>query len=81
MTDKIVVLSTVETAEQARALALLLIERRLAGCVNIVSGVTSVYSWKGATEQTVPTGTCIFSKDVHFNRIPSHHQDQPRTVR
>jgi len=42
-----VVLSTVPP-EAARSLASELVDRRLAACVNIVSGVTSVYRWKGA---------------------------------
>lgn len=51
MTDKIVVLSTAETDEQARQIARELVERRLAACVNIIPGLRSVYAWKGAVEE------------------------------
>lgn len=51
MTDKILVLSTTETAEQARTIARALVEARLAACVSIVPSITSVYTWKGAVEE------------------------------
>lgn len=42
-----VVLTTAGSDEQAETLARALVERRLAGCVNVVRGVCSVYRWKG----------------------------------
>ncbi len=51
MTDKIVVLSTCETSEQARSIARNLVEKRLAACVNIIPGAHSIYRWKGAIEE------------------------------
>lgn len=50
MTDKIVVLSTCGSAEEAARVARALVEKRLAACVNIVPGVRSVYRWKDAIE-------------------------------
>ena len=50
MTDKIVVLSTCGSEEEAERLARLLIERRLAACVSIVPRLRSVYRWNGAVE-------------------------------
>ncbi len=50
MTDKIVVLSTCGSAEDAGKVARGLVEARLAACVNVVTGVRSVYRWKGAVE-------------------------------
>ena len=38
---------TCPTAEVANDLAAALVERRLAACVNVVPGITSVYHWKG----------------------------------
>ncbi len=46
MTDKIVVLSTCSSAEEAQRLARALVEKRLAACVNIIPGIRSVYRWK-----------------------------------
>lgn len=43
---EIVVFCATGGAEQADTLARALVEARLAACVNIVPGVTSVYRWK-----------------------------------
>lgn len=51
MTDKIVVLSTCETEEQATQVARHLVEHGLAACVNILPGARSIYRWKGAIEE------------------------------
>jgi periplasmic divalent cation tolerance protein len=50
MTDKIVVLSTAGSPDEAHRLAMQLVEKRLAACVNILPAVRSVYRWKGAVE-------------------------------
>jgi periplasmic divalent cation tolerance protein len=50
MTDKIVIFSTCETEADAHRIANHLVEQRLAACVNIVSGVASVYRWKDKIE-------------------------------
>ena len=50
MTDKIVVLSTCASEEEAQRLAHSLVEQRLAACVNVVPGIRSYYRWKGAIE-------------------------------
>jgi|SRR5580700_1077389 periplasmic divalent cation tolerance protein len=51
MTDKIVVLSTCASAEEAQRVARGLVEKRLAACVNVVPGIRSVYRWKEAIEE------------------------------
>lgn len=52
MTDKIVVLSTAGSGEEARRIALHLVEKRVAACVNITPGVRSIYRWKGIVEES-----------------------------
>jgi periplasmic divalent cation tolerance protein len=47
VSGRVVALTTVATAEDAERIARALVERRLAACVNVVSGVVSVYRWKG----------------------------------
>ena len=51
MTDKIVVLITCGSPEEARTIARALVDRRLAACVNVIPGIESVYRWKDAVEE------------------------------
>lgn len=48
MTDKIVVLSTCASAEEAENLARRLVDQRLAACVTLVPQIASFYRWNGA---------------------------------
>jgi periplasmic divalent cation tolerance protein len=48
--DSQIVLCTVPDEGSARQIAFALVEERLAACVNIVPGISSVYRWKGAVE-------------------------------
>jgi periplasmic divalent cation tolerance protein len=56
MTDKIVVLSTCATEEEAAKLARALVEARVAACVTMLPGARSVYRWQGAIESA---GECL----------------------
>lgn len=51
MTDKRILLTTASSKEEAEKIANALVERRAAACVNIVSGMQSVYRWQGAIEK------------------------------
>lgn len=66
MTDKIVVLTTCETAAQANQIAHQLVELRLAACVNIMPGVNSVYRWKGKVEESTELILVIKSRRELF---------------
>ena len=46
MTDKIVVFVTCGKEEEAQEIANTLVEKRLAACVNIMPGVSSLYWWE-----------------------------------
>jgi periplasmic divalent cation tolerance protein len=50
LTDAVLVLTTLPTADAAAALARTLLEERLAACANIVPGVRSIYRWQGKVE-------------------------------
>jgi len=52
MTDKIIVYTTCDSEAAAVQLARDLVDKRLAACVNILSGVRSIYRWKDKTEDT-----------------------------
>ena len=45
--NEIIVLCTVDSAELGERIATALVEAREAACVNIISGVRSVYRWEG----------------------------------
>ena len=50
MTDKIVVLSTASSTQEAEKIARNLVDERLAACVNVVPAIRSFYRWKGGIE-------------------------------
>lgn len=58
-----VVLVTAPSAEEARRLAVLLIDEGLAPCVNIVPACTSVYRWQDATHQDEEALMVIKTRD------------------
>jgi periplasmic divalent cation tolerance protein len=46
-----IILSTTSTREEAQRIARVLVEKRLAACVNIVDDISSVYRWQGAVQE------------------------------
>jgi len=74
MTDKIVVLSTCETAEQAADLARHLVEARLAACVNIIPGARSIYRWQGEIEDATEHMLIIKSRRELFEALRAELQ-------
>jgi periplasmic divalent cation tolerance protein len=51
MKGAVLALSTAATEEDAEGIALALVEKRVAACVNVVPGVGSTYRWKGGVER------------------------------
>jgi periplasmic divalent cation tolerance protein len=49
--EAVVVLTTLGADADAAALARMLVEERLAACVNVLPVMLSVYRWKGVVEQ------------------------------
>ena len=47
----VIVLTTFGAQADAAAFARVLVDERLAACVNVLPAMTSVYRWKGATEE------------------------------
>jgi len=43
---------TCKDPKQAKGIARALVRERLAACVNVVPGVTSIYTWEGKTEES-----------------------------
>lgn len=50
-----IALTTTSSEEEGRSLAHVLVERRLAACVNLVPNLTSVYRWQGTVDETTET--------------------------
>jgi periplasmic divalent cation tolerance protein len=46
-----IVLTTVASVDDGHRLARLLVERRLAACVNLIPNLTSIYRWEGAVAE------------------------------
>ena len=69
VTDKIVVLTTCESEEQAQQLARHLIEQRLAACVNILPGARSVYRWKDKIEDAAEFVLIVKSRRDMFVKL------------
>lgn len=51
MSEPIVALTTTSSLDEARRIAHALVEGRLAACVNIIPGVTSIYVWNAAVQE------------------------------
>jgi periplasmic divalent cation tolerance protein len=51
VSGRLVVLSTVGSAEHAERIARSLVERSLAACVNVVPSLLSTYRWKGEVQR------------------------------
>ncbi|HYW46558.1 MAG TPA: divalent-cation tolerance protein CutA [Bryobacteraceae bacterium] len=85
MTDKIVVLSTCATEEEAERIARLLVEQRLAACVNVIPRVKSYYRWKGAIESAEECLLVIKSSRELFQTMravleQSHSYETPEAI-
>lgn len=69
MTDKIVVLTTCGSGDEAAKIARALVEKKLAACVNVMPGVRSFYRWKGAIEDEQESLLVIKSSRALFNDL------------
>lgn len=69
MTDKIVVLCTCGSAEEAAQIARALVDKKLAACVNVMPAVRSFYRWKGVVEDQQESLLVIKSSRGLFDRL------------
>jgi periplasmic divalent cation tolerance protein len=69
MTDKIVVLNTCDSADEAERLARSLVEQRLAACVTVISPTRSFYRWNGAITDAAEWLLVIKSSRALFDRL------------
>lgn len=67
-TNTLVVITTLPDEEAARKLAASLVGERLAACVNVLAGCTSIYRWKGAVEEAQEVPVLI---KTNYERYPA----------
>ena len=75
--EAILVISNLPNRDSAEKLAMLLVEQRLAACVNLLAPCTSVYRWQGvvetATEIPVLIKTTLERYPALESAIRAHH--------
>ena len=57
---------TTPTKEEARTIGRVLVEKRMAACVNIVEGMESIYRWEGKIEEA---RECILIAKTHYSKV------------
>jgi periplasmic divalent cation tolerance protein len=79
--SEILVLSTADSMEVARTIARALVEAEEAACVNIVSGIQSIYRWQGKICDEAEVLLVIKSTRACFDAINSRiHSLHPYEV-
>lgn len=51
MKEYVIVLITASSSEEAEKIAQSLVEEKLAACVNIIPGLTSIFTWEGKLDR------------------------------
>jgi periplasmic divalent cation tolerance protein len=69
LTDAIVVLTTLASAEEAVTFARTLLERRLIACANILPGVRSLYRWEGKVADEREVIVILKTRTVRLDAI------------
>jgi periplasmic divalent cation tolerance protein len=67
--DSILILSTFPDADTARRIGRVLVEERLAACVNLLPQIESIYRWEGAIESAEEVLALIKSNSWKFQLI------------
>lgn len=77
----IIVYSTFPNRKKAKEIAKKLVERKLAGCVNVFP-IEAIYSWKGKTEEGREFAAVIKTRKQRFKQVEdlilkNHPDDTP----
>jgi len=77
--------TTCKDARQAKAIGRALVKEKLAACVNLVPGVTSIYTWEGRTEEASEVLLLIKSRSALSKKLVSriralHSYEVPEVV-
>ena len=83
--DTLLVYTNLPDRAAAMRLAQALVERRLAACVNVLAGCTSVYRWKGAVEQADEVPVLLKTRAARYPEVEAairelHPYELPEVV-
>jgi periplasmic divalent cation tolerance protein len=83
--DQIVVLMTAANADEATRIAEMLVERKLAACVQILPPMTSIYVWKGEVQRENEILLIAKSTRTKFDELESavraiHSYETPEII-
>lgn len=85
MADHIQVITTTETKAEAQKIARTLVEKRLAGCVQVIGPITSTYWWEDEVE-TAEEWQCLIKSslrvypDLEVAIVEAHPYDTPEII-
>ncbi len=85
MEEYIQVITTVESKRDAERIANALVEKHLAGCVQILGPIESTYWWEGRIERTEEWLCAIKSEKSLYNEVEraikeNHHYEIPEIL-
>jgi periplasmic divalent cation tolerance protein len=85
MTDKILVLTTAASEEEARKIGRALVDRLLAACVNIIPRAGTIYRWEGEIEEAEEWLLLVKTTRGAFDRVREaivelHSYDVPECI-
>ena len=85
MTDKILVLTTASSKDEAHKIGHALVERLVAACVNVVPHVGSIYRWEGEVEEAEEWLLIVKTTRAAFERVRDainelHSYDVPECI-
>ena len=67
--DDIVVLITASDEEEASKIARAIVEEKLAGCINIIKDIRSIYTWQGKIEDEKEVLMVVKTRKPVFNSL------------
>jgi periplasmic divalent cation tolerance protein len=76
MDEYLQVLTTTATREDAQTIADVLVEKRLAGCVQIVGPIASTFRWEGKVERTAEWLCLIKSETRLYDALEQAIKEQ-----
>lgn len=78
-------LCTFSDTAEAKTCAQELVKQNLAGCVNLITGVTSFYQWEGELKEDAECLLIIKTTQTNYHRVESflkanHSYDTPEII-